>query len=113
MDAQVRGSTQVWGTGAVRVLDYPTERAASEEIKALIAAVEVLLPRIHAAADSEVARLRKSARQALDAAQAAVASRAAPLRRNGRERPWAAVGLAALAAFTFGIWAGRSVAERR
>jgi ElaB/YqjD/DUF883 family membrane-anchored ribosome-binding protein len=112
MDDKVRGCGQAWGSGTMRVLDYPTERSATEEMQTLIAAVEALLPRIDAAADSEVGLLRRKARRALAAAQIAVASHAARDKTNGRHRPWAAVGLTALCAFSVGLWAGRAVAER-
>lgn len=112
MDDRVRGCGEAWGSSAVRVPDYPTERSATEEIRTLIAAVEALLPQINAAADSEVDRLRRKARQALAAAQIAVAPRAACDKPYGSARPWAAVGLTVLCALSVGLLAGRAVTER-
>jgi ElaB/YqjD/DUF883 family membrane-anchored ribosome-binding protein len=112
MDEQVRGGGQAWGSGAVRVLDYPTERSATEEIQTLMAAVEALLPRIDAAADSEVGLLRSEARRALTAARIALASPATQDRPNSSGRAWATAGLTALLAFSAGLWAGRAVTER-
>jgi ElaB/YqjD/DUF883 family membrane-anchored ribosome-binding protein len=108
--------SQPWGSGAVRVLDYPTEPLPTEELRTLIAAVEALLPRIGGAADSEFGQLHRSTEQALAAAKAALAAPATEghaRRMHEGDPPWAALGLTALFALAIGVCAGRAAAEWR
>ena len=90
MDARVTAGSQLWGSAAVRVLDYPTEPATMEELQALLGAIEALLMQINAAEDSELGRLRSSGRQALAAAQAAIAPRVGRVRSRSLALWWQA-----------------------
>jgi ElaB/YqjD/DUF883 family membrane-anchored ribosome-binding protein len=111
----------------LRVLDYPTTPAVTEELRILISTVEDFLSGVHAATDSELGRLRARTVNALVRAKASVDSYAAQVREERaaarktgtnvevyvRGRPWVAVGLTALLVFPIGLYAGRSIAESR
>ena len=109
----------------MRVLDYPTEPAAMEEVQTLLSAIEALLLQVDAAADSELGRLRSSSHQALAAAHAALASRAVQVSRHQEQFAGDArlgtrarnsvlsvsVLLSGLLVLSISLWAGRSLAE--
>lgn len=109
-----------------RLLDYPTTRAANEDVRVLMSTVEELLQLIDTAADSELGRLRNQTRNALAAARATVEANAAKVREGMGElatkrgayfdsyvcqRPMATLGLTALFALAIGLWVGRSAAR--
>ena len=92
--------------------------AASSEIKSLIADVEDLMARIADLKDADVVRMRGKVQRAVDATKQSLADSADTLRQQAqkaastaddyvRERPWAAVGIAALVGAVVGILATR------
>ncbi|MDP9065569.1 MAG: hypothetical protein M3O06_06880 [Pseudomonadota bacterium] len=94
------------------------KKVAGVEFKNLIADVEDLIARIADLKDSDVARVRDRVVHAVEAAKESVAERADTLRRQAqravntaddyvRDRPWQAVGVAALVGAVMGIVAAR------
>jgi ElaB/YqjD/DUF883 family membrane-anchored ribosome-binding protein len=94
------------------------KNVASAEIRNLIADVEDLVARIANLKDADVARVRSRVLKAVDAAKEGLAVRTDSLRRQAREvvvtaddyvhdRPWAAVGIAAVVGAVVGILAAR------
>jgi ElaB/YqjD/DUF883 family membrane-anchored ribosome-binding protein len=92
--------------------------AASSEIKNLIADVEELMTRISDLKDADVVRVRGKVQRAVDATKQSLADGADGLRRRAqaaagtadsyvRDRPWQAVGIAALVGAVVGILATR------
>jgi len=91
---------------------------AANEVKNLIADVEDLVARIADLKDPDVVRVRAKVQNAVDAAKGGLAEGADTLRRRAqkamsgadgyvRERPWAAVGLAAVVGAVVGILVSR------
>lgn len=94
------------------------KRAASTEIKSLIADVEDLVARIADLKDADVARVRNKVLRAVDAAKGSLAEGADTLRRQAQQavttaddyvhdNPWQAVGIAAAVGALVGILATR------
>jgi ElaB/YqjD/DUF883 family membrane-anchored ribosome-binding protein len=94
------------------------KNVASTEIRNLIADVEELVARIADLKDADVARVRSKVVRAVDAAKEGLADRTDTLRRQARQvattaddyvhdRPWAAVGIAAVVGAVVGILAIR------
>lgn len=94
------------------------KNVASAEIRNLISDVEDLVARIADLKDADVARVRGKVLRAVDAAKEGLADRADTLRRQARQvaataddyvhdRPWAAVGIAAVVGAVVGILATR------
>ena len=99
--------------------------AASSEIKNLIADVEDLMARIADLKDADVVRVRSKVQRAVDATKQSLADGAEAIRQRAqdvakhaqdvagtaddyvRERPWQAVGIAALVGAVVGIFATR------
>ena len=99
--------------------------AASSEIKSLIADVEDLMARIADLKDADVVRVRSKVQRAVDATKQSLADGAEAIRQRAqdvakhaqdvastaddyvRERPWQAVGIAALVGAVVGILATR------
>ncbi len=91
---------------------------ASAEIKSLIADVEDLVARIADLKDTDVARVRNKVLGAIGSAKDSIADSAASVRRKAQrvattaddfvhDRPWQAVGVAALVGAVVGILATR------
>ena len=92
--------------------------AASSEIKNLIADVEDLMARIADSKDADVVRVRSKVQRAVDATKQSLADGAETIRQHAqdvastaddyvRDRPWQAVGIAALVGAVVGILASR------
>jgi len=92
--------------------------AASNEIKNLIADVEELMARIADLNDVDVMRVRGKVQRAVDATKQSLADGAETIRQHAqdvastaddyvRDRPWQAVGIAALVGAVVGILATR------
>jgi len=92
--------------------------AASTEIKNLISDVEDLMARIADLKDADVVRVRGKVQRAVDATKQSLADGADALRQRAqdvastaddyvRDRPWQAVGIAALVGAVVGILATR------
>jgi ElaB/YqjD/DUF883 family membrane-anchored ribosome-binding protein len=92
--------------------------AASSEIKSLIADVEDLMARIADLKDADVVRVRGKVQRAVDATKQSLADGADLIRQRARDvassaddyvrdRPWQAVGVAALVGAVVGILAAR------
>ena len=92
--------------------------AASSEIKNLIADVEELMARIADLKDVDVVRVRSKVQRAVDATKQSLADGAETIRQHAqdvastaddyvRDRPWQAVGIAALVGAVVGILATR------
>jgi ElaB/YqjD/DUF883 family membrane-anchored ribosome-binding protein len=92
--------------------------AASGEIKNLISDVEDLMARIADLKDADVVRVRGKVQRAVDAAKQNLSDSADSIRRQAqnvagtaddyvRERPWQAIGIAALVGAVVGILATR------
>jgi ElaB/YqjD/DUF883 family membrane-anchored ribosome-binding protein len=92
--------------------------AASGEIKDLIADVEDLMARIADLKDADVVRVRSKVQRAVDATKQSLADGAGTLKQQAqdiastaddyiRERPWQAIGIAALVGAVVGILATR------
>ncbi len=92
--------------------------AASSEIKNLIADVEDLMARIADLKDADVVRVRSKVQRAVDATKQSLADGAETIRQHAqdvastaddyvRDRPWQAVGIAALVGAVVGILATR------
>ena len=92
--------------------------AASSEIKSLIADVEDLMARIADLKDADVVRVRGKVQRAVDATKQSLADGADTIRQHAqnvastaddyvRDRPWQAVGIAALVGAVVGILATR------
>ena len=92
--------------------------AASNEIKNLIADVEDLMARIADLKDADVVRVRSKVQRAVDAAKQSLADSAETIRQHAqdvattaddyvRDRPWQAIGIAALVGAVVGILATR------
>ena len=92
--------------------------AASDEIKDLIADVEVLMARIADMKDADVVRMRTKVQRAVDAAKQSISDSAGTLKRQAqdiagvaddyvRDSPWQAIGIAALVGAVVGILATR------
>jgi ElaB/YqjD/DUF883 family membrane-anchored ribosome-binding protein len=91
---------------------------ASGEIKNLIADVEDLMARITDLKDADVVRVRNKVQRAVDATKQSLADSADTIRQQAqsvantaddyvRDRPWQAVGIAALVGAVVGILATR------
>jgi ElaB/YqjD/DUF883 family membrane-anchored ribosome-binding protein len=91
---------------------------ASSEIKNLIADVEDLMARIADLKDADVVRVRGKVQRAVDATKQSLADGAETIRQHAqdvastaddyvRDRPWQAVGIAALVGAVVGILATR------
>ena len=92
--------------------------AATGEIKSLIADVEDLMARIADLKDADVVRVRGKVQRAVDATKQSLADSADAIRQQAqsavntaddyvRDRPWQAVGVAALVGAVVGILATR------
>lgn len=92
--------------------------AATGEIKNLIADVEDLMQRISDLKDADVVRVRGKVLRAIDATKQSLSERADTVRQHAqryastaddyvRDRPWQAVGIAALVGAVVGILATR------
>jgi ElaB/YqjD/DUF883 family membrane-anchored ribosome-binding protein len=92
--------------------------AASNEIKNLIADVEDLMARIADLKDADVVRVRSKVQRAVDATKQSLADGAETIRQHAqdvattaddyvRDRPWQAIGIAALVGAVVGILATR------
>ena len=92
--------------------------AATGEIKSLIADVEDLMARIADLKDADVVRVRGKVQRAVDATKQSLADSADAIRQHAqsavntaddyvRDRPWQAVGVAALVGAVVGILATR------
>jgi ElaB/YqjD/DUF883 family membrane-anchored ribosome-binding protein len=92
--------------------------AATGEIKNLISDVEELMARIADLKDADVVRVRSKVQRAVDATKQSLADSAATLRQHAqnvassaddyvRDRPWQAIGIAALVGAVVGILATR------
>jgi ElaB/YqjD/DUF883 family membrane-anchored ribosome-binding protein len=92
--------------------------AASGEIKNLIADVEDLMARIADLKDADVVRVRNKVQRAVDATKQSLADGAETIRQHAqdvastaddyvRDRPWQAIGIAALVGAVVGILATR------
>jgi ElaB/YqjD/DUF883 family membrane-anchored ribosome-binding protein len=92
--------------------------AATGEIKSLIADVEDLMARIADLKDADVVRVRGKVQRAVDATKQSLADGAEVIRQRAqdvastaddyvRDRPWQAIGIAALVGAVVGILATR------
>jgi len=99
-----------------RVRDFTA--AAASEVQDLIEDVEELMARIADLKDADVVRVRDKVKSAVDATKQTLAEGANTLRRQAqdvastaddyvRDRPWQAVGIAALVGAVVGILATR------
>jgi ElaB/YqjD/DUF883 family membrane-anchored ribosome-binding protein len=97
---------------------HDIKAAASSEIKNLIADVEDLMARIADLKDADVARVRGKVQHAVDATKKSLADGADAIRQQAqdvattaddfvRDRPWQAIGIAALVGAVVGILATR------
>src|SRR5215472_12931832 len=91
---------------------------ANDEVSRLVADVEELVRRVADAADPELARLRANVEATLATTKAALSDGAERVRRQTRdalvsgdrivhERPWEAIGVAAVAGIAIGFLLGR------
>jgi ElaB/YqjD/DUF883 family membrane-anchored ribosome-binding protein len=91
---------------------------ANDEVSRLVADVEELVRRVADAADPELTRLRANVEATLATTKAAIAEGTEGVRRQAREalargddlvreRPWEAIGVAALAGVAIGFLLGR------
>jgi len=92
--------------------------AASEEVQNLISDVEDLIDRVGEAADPELRRLRSKVAAAVASTKSSLADGAELVQRQAREtfelgdryvrnRPWEAIGIAAIAGLAVGFLAAR------
>jgi ElaB/YqjD/DUF883 family membrane-anchored ribosome-binding protein len=92
--------------------------AAGREVDRLIADVEELLRRVTDAADPELQRVRDKLQQTVATTKKAVADGAGEVQRRAKEalqagddavrdRPWEAIGIAAIAGLAIGFLVGR------
>jgi ElaB/YqjD/DUF883 family membrane-anchored ribosome-binding protein len=97
---------------------HDIKATASSEIKNLIADVEDLMARIADLKDADVARVRGKVQHAVDATKKSLADGADAIRQQAqdvastaddfvRDRPWQAIGIAALIGAVVGILATR------
>jgi ElaB/YqjD/DUF883 family membrane-anchored ribosome-binding protein len=112
----VEGSTKDFGSEmrAGRGKVQQAGAAASSEVQNLIADVEDLIERVGEAADPEVRRLRSKVANAVTSAKRSLASGAEQVQQQARDaleasdryvhnRPWEAIGIAALAGIAVGF----------
>lgn len=122
MFSRVTGRSRAQARRAAQVLNDHPARVANEEVRILISTVEDLLERLRTAADPELKQLREKTEEALDSAKDAVTEsgaqwldQAGDLAERGgayvRERPWTAMGVAALCVLALGVWTGRAMSE--
>lgn len=124
METTFGGTTDQARASGRRVQDDLSESVsdiksvASAEIKNLIADVEDLMARIADLKDVDVARVRTKVQRAVDATKQSLADSADTVRQHAqrvvgsaddyvRDRPWQAVGVAALIGAVVGILAAR------
>jgi ElaB/YqjD/DUF883 family membrane-anchored ribosome-binding protein len=111
--ASAHRATNDAGEGATHI-----KNVASIEIKNLIADVEDLVARIADLKDADVARVRSQVLRAVDAAKQGLSDSTETLRRQAQraaataddyvhDRPWQAVGIAAVVGALVGIFAAR------
>jgi ElaB/YqjD/DUF883 family membrane-anchored ribosome-binding protein len=104
--------------GAARDAAQKAGTAAGEEVQNLIADVEDLIDRVGDAADPELRRLRSKVAAAVASTKSSIADGAEVVQRQAREtfeigdryvhnRPWEAIGIAALAGLAVGFLASR------
>jgi ElaB/YqjD/DUF883 family membrane-anchored ribosome-binding protein len=104
--------------GAARDAAQQAGSAASEEVQNLISDVEDLVDRVGDAADPELRRLRAKVAAAVASTKSSIANGAEVVQRQAREtfelgdryvhnRPWEAIGIAALAGLAVGFLASR------
>jgi ElaB/YqjD/DUF883 family membrane-anchored ribosome-binding protein len=104
--------------GAARDAAQQAGAAASDEVQNLIADVEDLIDRVGEAADPELRRLRSKVAAAVASTKSSLADGADVVQRQAREtfemgdryvhnRPWEAIGIAALAGLAVGFLASR------
>jgi ElaB/YqjD/DUF883 family membrane-anchored ribosome-binding protein len=112
-----RGNARSMG-GAARDTAQQAKQAASEEVQNLISDVEDLIGRVGDAADPELRRLRAKVADAVASTKSSLANGADLVQRQAREtfeagdqyvhnRPWEAIGIAALAGLAVGFLAAR------
>jgi ElaB/YqjD/DUF883 family membrane-anchored ribosome-binding protein len=124
MESMFGGTTDQARASGRRLKDDLTDgindvkATASGEIKNLIADVEDLMARITDLKDADVVRVRNKVQRAVDATKQSLADSADAIRQQAqsvantaddyvRERPWQAVGIAALVGAVVGILATR------
>jgi ElaB/YqjD/DUF883 family membrane-anchored ribosome-binding protein len=104
--------------GAARDAAQQAGAAASDEVQNLIADVEDLIGRVGDAADPELKRLKSKVAAAVASTKSSLADGAELVQRQAREtfemgdryvhnRPWEAIGIAALAGLAVGFLASR------
>jgi ElaB/YqjD/DUF883 family membrane-anchored ribosome-binding protein len=104
--------------GAARDAAQQAGAAASEEVHNLISDVEDLIDRVGDAADPELRRLRSKVAAAVASTKSSLSDGAELVQRQAREtfelgdryvhnRPWEAIGIAALAGLAVGFLASR------
>jgi ElaB/YqjD/DUF883 family membrane-anchored ribosome-binding protein len=104
--------------GAGREAAGKARAVANDEVSRLVADVEELVRRVADAADPELARLRANVEATLATTKAALSDGTEQVRRQARdalasgdryvrERPWEAIGVAAVAGVAIGFLLGR------
>jgi ElaB/YqjD/DUF883 family membrane-anchored ribosome-binding protein len=104
--------------GAAREAARSARASANDEVSRLVADVEELVRRVADAADPELARLRANVEATLATTKAALSDGADRVRRQAHdalasgdrivhERPWEAIGVAAIAGVAIGFLLGR------
>jgi ElaB/YqjD/DUF883 family membrane-anchored ribosome-binding protein len=104
--------------GAAREAVRGARATANDEVSRLVADVEELVRRVADAADPELARLRANVEATLATTKAALSDGADRVRRQAHdalvsgdrivhERPWEAIGVAAVAGVAIGFLLGR------
>jgi ElaB/YqjD/DUF883 family membrane-anchored ribosome-binding protein len=104
--------------GAARQAARAARATANDEVSRLVSDVEELVRRVADAADPELARLRANVEATLATTKAALSDGAERVRSQARdalvssdrivhERPWEAIGVAALAGVAIGFLLGR------
>lgn len=104
--------------GAARDAAQQAGAAASEEVQNLMSDVEDLMDRVSDAADPELRRLRAKVSAAIASTRSSIANGAGVVKRQAREtfelgdeyvhnRPWEAIGIAAIAGLAVGFLASR------
>jgi ElaB/YqjD/DUF883 family membrane-anchored ribosome-binding protein len=122
MFTRVTGRSRAEARRAAQVLNDNPARVANEELRILISTVEDLLACLRTATDPELKQLREQTEEALDSAKTAITEsgaqwldQAGDLAERGgaymRERPWTAMGVAALCVLAVGMWTGRALSE--
>lgn len=84
-----------------------SESMVSSEIKNLMADIEELLARVADVNDVDISRVRQKVQETLDSVKTGLADSADSAEDYVRDRPWQAIGIAALLGVVVGVLATR------